>query len=88
MIHIPSNTALLRQILVAFVRNEVCKTGLGRIVVGLSGGVDSALSATLAAEALGPKNVLAVLMPYKAPIPTARSMPKWSCNKSALSLCS
>ena len=53
MIQIPTNTALLRQILVAFIRNEVHKTGLVRVVVGLSGGVDSALSAMLAAEALG-----------------------------------
>ena len=51
MIQIPTNTALLRQILVAFIRNEVLKTGLARVVVGLSGGVDSALSAMLAAEA-------------------------------------
>ena len=57
MMPIPTNTVLLRQILVGFIRNEVRKTGLGRIVVGLSGGVDSALSALLAAEALGQENV-------------------------------
>jgi NAD+ synthase len=66
MIAIPSNPPLLRAILTGFVRNEVHKTGLTRVVVGLSGGVDSALSAVLAAEALGPNNVLAVLMPYKS----------------------
>lgn len=73
MIHIPTNTPLLRRILVGFIRNEVRKTGLGRIVVGLSGGVDSALSAMLAAEALGVENVLAVLMPYKGSNPESRS---------------
>jgi NAD+ synthase len=66
MIQIPTNTGLLREILIAFIGNEVRKTGLSRIVVGLSGGVDSALSAILAAEALGPKNVLGILMPYKS----------------------
>ena len=65
MVEIPNNTTLLREILRGFIRNEVQKTGLTRVVVGLSGGVDSALSALLAAEALGPKNVLAILMPYK-----------------------
>lgn len=66
MIVIPTNPPLLRAILTGFIRNEVHKTGMTRVVVGLSGGVDSALSAVLAAEALGPKNVLAVLMPYKS----------------------
>ena len=62
---IPCNTALLRKILVAFVRDEVRKVGLERVVVGLSGGVDSSLSAFLAAEALGAPNVLGVRMPYR-----------------------
>jgi NAD+ synthase len=66
MVEIPTNPTLLREILTGFIRNEVQKTGLTRVVVGLSGGVDSALSAMLAAEALGVKNVLAVLMPYKS----------------------
>ncbi|MGZ8497490.1 MAG: NAD+ synthase, partial [Candidatus Binatia bacterium] len=73
MIQIPTNTVLLRQILVAFIRNEVRKTGLARVVVGLSGGVDSALSAMLAAEALGPQNVLGVLMPYKSSNPDSQA---------------
>lgn len=66
---IPTNVKLLRQILVAFIRNEVEKIGVRRVVVGLSGGVDSSLSAMLAAEALGSKNVLCVLMPYKSSNP-------------------
>ena len=47
MSQIPTNTALLREILTGFIRNEVQKTGLTRVIVGLSGGVDSALSAML-----------------------------------------
>jgi len=69
MAQIPTNVTLLRQILVSFIRNEVEKVGVHRVVVGLSGGVDSALSAMLAVEALGPNNVLAVMMPYKGSNP-------------------
>ncbi|MGH7770308.1 MAG: NAD+ synthase [Candidatus Binatia bacterium] len=63
---IPVNVELLRKILVSFIRNEVEKVGVRRVVVGLSGGVDSSLSAVLAAEALGPDNVLGIMMPYKS----------------------
>ena len=66
---IPCNTALLRRILVAFIRDEVRKVGLERVVVGLSGGVDSSLSAFLAAEALGAENVLGIRMPYRTSSP-------------------
>lgn len=62
---IPCNTPLLRKILVAFIRDEVRKVGVERVVVGLSGGVDSSLSAALAAAALGPANVLGIRMPYR-----------------------
>ena len=84
MIQIPTNTALLRQILVAFIRNEVLKTGLGGVVVGLSGGVDSALSAMLAVEALGPKNVLGVLMPYKSSHPDSQTHAEMVVQKSGI----
>jgi len=60
------NTDLAREILTGFVRTEVTRTGLSRAVIGLSGGIDSALSCILAVEALGKENVLAVRMPYKA----------------------
>jgi len=55
----------LRKVLTGFIDNEVRKAGFERVVLGLSGGVDSALSAFLAAEALGPHNVWAILMPYR-----------------------
>jgi NAD+ synthase len=66
---LPTNPPLVRRILTAFIANEVRKTGMARVVVGLSGGVDSAVSAMLAAEALGPPNVLAIKMPYRASSP-------------------
>ncbi len=59
------NTDLARRILTQFLREEITRTGLSRAVVGLSGGIDSALACYLAAEALGPQNVLAVRMPYR-----------------------
>jgi NAD+ synthase len=63
------NCETVRRVLTGFIRNEVRKAGFERVVVGLSGGVDSALSAYLAAEALGPKNVTAILMPYRTSSP-------------------
>ena len=65
------NTDLARRILVSFVRDEILRTGLKRAVIGLSGGIDSALSCLLAAEALGPENVLAVRMPYATSSPAS-----------------
>ncbi len=61
--------SVLVKILTQFLRNEVRKVGFQRIVLGLSGGVDSALVATLAVQALGSKNVKAFMMPYKKSSP-------------------
>jgi NAD+ synthase len=59
------NAPLVHKLLVAFVRNEFHKVGVKRAVLGISGGVDSSLSAILGAHALGPENVLGIMMPYK-----------------------
>jgi len=56
---------LTRMVLTQFIAEEIGKFGLKRAVVGVSGGLDSALVVNLAARALGPENVLAVLMPYR-----------------------
>ena len=61
--------ALVEAILVKFLRSEAGKFGFSRAVLGLSGGVDSAVSAGLAARAFGPKNVLGVMMPYRTSNP-------------------
>jgi NAD+ synthase len=62
---LPLNPKLLHRLLVGFLRDEVQKTGTKRVVLGISGGVDSSLVAMLAAEALGPTNVLGIRMPYR-----------------------
>ncbi len=51
--------------LVEFLRKETRRIGIQKAVIGLSGGIDSAVSAFLTAKALGNENVLSVLMPYK-----------------------
>ncbi|GFE60532.1 NAD+ synthase [Geobacter sp. AOG2] len=68
-----ANTELLRTILVGFVRDEVHKVGVRKAVLGLSGGIDSALVAFIAAEALGAENVHAVCMPYKSSNPESEA---------------
>ena len=67
------NTRLLRKILVEFLREEIWKVGLKQGVLGLSGGIDSALVVFLAAEALGPENVHAVCMPYRTSNPESEA---------------
>ena len=67
------NTALVEEILTGFIADETRRTGRKRVVVGLSGGVDSALSACLARRALGRAGVVAVLMPHKASHPSSIS---------------
>lgn len=64
-INLSINTEVARRILTGFIHSEVTRVGFQRVVLGLSGGVDSALSCFLAAEALGPQNVLALRLPYK-----------------------
>src|SRR5689334_12209421 len=59
------NTDVAHQILTNFIRSEVSRVGFSRAVINLSGGLDSALSCMLAAEALGPENVLALRLPYQ-----------------------
>ena len=81
---VPTNVGLLRRILTTFIKNEVEKVGVHHVVVGLSGGVDSSLAAMLAAEALGAKNVLGVMMPYKSSSPESRAHAELVVEKSGI----
>ncbi|MCU0315486.1 MAG: NAD+ synthase [Fimbriimonadaceae bacterium] len=60
------NCELAEKWLVEFLRDEVVRRRkMTQAVIGLSGGIDSALSAALAAKAFGPENVTCIRMPYK-----------------------
>ncbi|NUN70220.1 MAG: NAD+ synthase [Bacteroidetes bacterium] len=65
------NMRTVRTMLVQFIADEVRNAGFTKAVLGLSGGIDSAVAAYLAAEALGPKNVTAVMMPYRTSSPAS-----------------
>jgi NAD+ synthase (glutamine-hydrolysing) len=64
-----SETEEVYRALLLGIRDYVVKCGFQKVIVGLSGGIDSSLVATLAADALGAKNVLGVAMPgpYSSP---------------------
>jgi len=72
---------VVRDVLVGFVRNEVRKVGFERVVVGLSGGIDSALSAALACAALGPENVVPILMPYRTSSAASEADARLVCTR-------
>ena len=60
---------IVEDILKAFLFNEIRKFGFNSIVLGLSGGIDSAVVCELAVRALGADNVLALMMPYSSSSP-------------------
>ncbi len=59
----PQPVELVYKALIMGIRDYLHKNHAQRVVIGLSGGIDSALVATLAADALGPENVHGILMP-------------------------
>lgn len=63
------NTDLARLVLKTFLRDEIRKVGIEHAVIGLSGGIDSALACYLVAQAIGAHNVYAVRMPYRTSSP-------------------
>lgn len=64
---------LAAEVLERFIREELAKFGFRKGVVGMSGGIDSTLSAYLAARALGAENVLGVIMPYRTSSPQSEA---------------
>lgn len=63
------NYSVVEEMLKAFLSNEIRKFGFSSIVLGLSGGIDSAVVCELAVRALGAENVLALMMPYRSSSP-------------------
>lgn len=75
------NYDVVRKILVDFIRYELKRVGINNGIIGLSGGVDSAVSAFLTAEALGPENTYCIMMPYKTSNPDSLNHAKLVVEK-------
>ena len=61
------------EVITGFIGSQLAQTGFRRLVVGLSGGVDSATTAFLAVRAAGADNVLGVRMPYRTSSPESEA---------------
>ncbi len=66
------DTGVARTVIAEFVRGQLRQAGFERAVLGLSGGIDSALVAYLVAAAIGAERLLCVLMPYRTSSPASR----------------
>jgi NAD+ synthase len=67
------DTDVARRVIGGFIRGQLRQAGFERAVLGLSGGIDSALVAYLTAEAIGPDRLLCILMPYRTSSPASRA---------------
>jgi NAD+ synthase len=67
------DTDVARRVITQFIRGQLRQAGFERVVLGLSGGIDSALVAYLVAEAIGADQLLCVLMPYRTSSPESRA---------------
>jgi NAD+ synthase len=67
------DTAVARRLIGEFIRGHLEQTGFERIVLALSGGLDSALVAYLVAEAIGADKLLCVMLPYRTSSPASRA---------------
>jgi NAD+ synthase len=67
------DTDVARRVIAEFIRGQLEQAGFERAVLGLSGGIDSALVAHLVAEAIGAERLLCVLMPYRTSSPASRA---------------
>jgi NAD+ synthase len=67
------DTDVARRVIGEFIRGQLRQAGFERAVLGLSGGIDSAVVAYLVAEAIGAERLLCVLMPYRTSSPASRA---------------
>ncbi len=67
------DTDVARRVIGGFIRGQLKQAGFERAVLGLSGGIDSALVAYLVAEAIGAERLLCILMPYRTSSPASRA---------------
>jgi NAD+ synthase len=67
------DTGVARRVIGQFIAGQLRQAGFERTVVGLSGGIDSALVAFLIAEAIGADKLLSVLMPYRTSSPASQA---------------
>ncbi len=65
------DTDVARRVIGEFIRAQLGQAGFERALLGLSGGIDSALVAFLVAEAIGPERLLCLLMPYRTSAPAS-----------------
>ncbi|MDP8202571.1 MAG: NAD+ synthase [Candidatus Tenebribacter burtonii] len=57
------------ELIIEFIRKQLFQAGFNKIVVGLSGGIDSSVTAALSVKAIGKENVFAVMLPYHSSHP-------------------
>ena len=67
------DTDVARRVIAEFIRGQLRQAGFEQALVGLSGGIDSALVAHLVAEAIGAERLHAVLMPFRTSSPDSRA---------------
>jgi NAD+ synthase len=67
------DASVARRVIGAFIRGQLRQAGFERAVLGLSGGIDSALVAYLVAEAIGAEKLQCVLMPYRTSSDASRT---------------
>lgn len=67
------DATVVRRLIAEFIRGQLREAGFERVVLGLSGGIDSALVAHLVVEAIGAGRLHCVLLPYRSSAPSSRA---------------
>ncbi len=75
------NLDVTTDIIVKFIYDSIKKNGFKNGVIGVSGGIDSALVLALTVKAIGKENTFAILMPFRTSSPDSLSDGKYLCDK-------